>query len=721
MSKTIAFLLLLLPSISGFVLAEPPIHYPETRKGDVVDEYHGVRVPDPYRWLEDLDSDETAAWVRAQNKVTSAFLATIPERERIESRLRELWNCEMHTTVFPMGGWYVYTKNDGLQNQDIVYVQRDWDDEPRILFDPNTGSAEGTSALENLAISPDGRYALLGISESGSDWQTFRIREIESGNDLPEVLEWIKFAPAAWSGDSRGFYYARFDAPEEGATYEQLNQGMKVYYHLLGSAQEEDRLVYARPDAPELGFTPTVTDDGRYLLIEANQGSNRKGNFYIIDLSEEEPEVAHLAGDFDAAYTFVGNRGSRFLFITDRDAPNGRLVEIDRGDPSEEAWRELITESDAILVEAKITGGRIVLSAISDVKSRITLHDLEGNHVGDVELPTMGTVGPSGVHRSLRWKGAIGAVPEGKEFFYSFTSFLYPTTVYRYDLEAGEAAPLWVPEVDFDISRFETEQVFYPSADGTMIPMFIVHRKGLERTGDHPVYIYAYGGFRISMTPYYKVSNLVWLEMGGVYALANLRGGSEYGVEWHAAGSLENKQNGFDDYIAAAEYMIREGYTTAEKIAIHGASNGGLMTAACMNQRPDLFGGVIVDVGVLDMLRFHKWTIGWAWVSDYGSSDDPAQFPYLYEYSPLHNIRPGAEYPATLIITADHDDRVVPCHSFKYAAALQEAQAGPEPVLIRIETEAGHGGGMPTTKKIEEARDIWAFLLKVLGMSGEGR
>ncbi len=692
--------------LMGLPLYAQSLKYPETRKSDVVDDYHGTRVADPYRWLEDLDSEETRAWVEAQNRLTFSYLEKLPGREWLKQRLTALWNYPKYGVPFKRGNRYFYSKNDGLQNQSVYYmVESLTDDNPRVLIDPNKLSEDGTVALTTLAFSKDGQLLVYGTSASGSDWRSFRIRTIDTGEDYPEVLEWIKFSGASWSKDGKGFFYSRYDKPKEGDAYEQMNKNQKLYFHKLGTPQAQDELIYERPDDPDLGFAAQVTDDGRYLAITVWKGTDRRNRFYYMDLEAENPQVVRLLDAFDAGYDFVGNTGSEFYFLTDLDAPNRRLIAIDLAAPEREAWRELIPESAAVLQSVSIINNQFIVHALDDVKSRLTIHSLDGQLVKQIALPTIGSV-----------RGISGR-REDKEMFYAFTSFTYPTTIFRYDFEAGKSEVFRAPAIDFDASQYETRQVFYPSKDGTKIPMFIVHKKGIAMDGSNPTYLYGYGGFNISLTPSFSISNLVWLELGGIYAVPNLRGGGEYGEEWHKAGMLEKKQNVFDDFMAAAEYLIREGYTSTPKLAIAGGSNGGLLTGACVTQRPDLFGAAVVAVGVLDMLRYHKFTIGWAWASEYGSSDNPEHFRFLYEYSPLHNVKPGTAYPPVLITTADHDDRVVPGHSYKFAATMQAAQAGDAPILIRIETRAGHGAGKPTSKIIESEADKWAFLLKALDVA----
>ena len=700
--RTFCSCLLLL--VLSLPLSAQSLDYPETRQGEVVEDYHGTAVADPYRWLEDLDSDETQAWVAAQNAVTFGFLEQIPEREALRQRLTELWDYPKYGVPFKRGNRYFWSKNDGLQNQSVFYMAaRVEDPNPQVFLDPNTLSEDGTVALTTLAFSEDGQYAVYGTSTSGSDWRTFRVREVATGHDLPDRLDWIKFSGASWTHDGAGFFYSRYAAPEEGEAYEQMNKNQQLYYHRLGTDQAEDALIYARPDAPDLGFGASVTDDGRYLVIFVWQGTDRRNRIYYKDLQQPGSEVVRLLDDFDASYNFIGNTGETFYFLTDLDAPNQRLIAVDLHQPARENWRTLVPETAAVLQSAQIIGGRFVVSALEDVAARVTIHGLDGTLLRPLDLPTLGTV------------GSLNGDADDPELFYSFTSFTYPTTIFRHDLSTGATTTFRAPAIDFDADQFVTKQVFYESKDGTKVPMFIVHRKDLPMDGSNPTYLYGYGGFNISLRPSFSISNLAWLERGGIYAMPNLRGGGEYGETWHQAGMLENKQNVFDDFIAAAEYLIGEGYTSTPRLAIGGGSNGGLLTGASITQRPDLFGAAIVAVGVLDMLRYHEFTIGWAWASEYGRADNPEHFPFLYAYSPLHNLKPGTHYPATLVTTADHDDRVVPGHSYKFASALQAAQGGPAPTLIRIETKAGHGAGKPTSKVIEAEADKWAFLFHVLG------
>ncbi len=687
------------------------LDYPKTRKGDVVDDYFGTRVADPYRWLEEPDSPETRAWIEAQNAVTFRYLESIPGREAIRERLTKLWNYPKYGAPHSEGDWYIFSKNDGLQNHSVIYKQRSLDGEPSVLIDPNAFSEDGAVSLSGMGFSFDGRYVAYGKSTAGSDWVEYHVREVESGRDLPDRLERIKFSGASWTHDHKGFFYSRFPDPE-GHELTATNRNHKLYYHVLGADQSADRLVYERPDEPDWGFGAKVTEDGRYAVIFVWKGTDRRNRVYYMDLERADAPrldapVVPLLDDFDAGYSFIGNDGPVFYFQTDLDAPKSRLIAIDTRRPERAAWRTVIPEADDALDDLSFVGDKFIATYMHHARNIVRVFSMDGTPAGEIALPTLGTVG-----------GFKGKRTD-TETFYSFTSYLYPTTIFRYDIASGASTVFRAPEIDFDPSGYETEQVFYSSKDGTRVPMFLTHRKGIARDGANPTVLYGYGGFKGSLTPSFSVGNLVWLEMGGVYAAANLRGGAEYGEEWHAAGMKEKKQNVFDDFIAAAEFLMREGYTSRERLAIHGGSNGGLLVGAAMTQRPDLFAAAVPEVGVMDMLRFHKFTIGWAWTSDYGSSDDPEGFKYLHAYSPLHNLKAGTKYPATLVMTADHDDRVVPAHSFKFAAALQAAHAGDAPVLIRIDSKAGHGAGMPTMQIIQEVADRWAFIVHNLEMKVE--
>ncbi len=679
--------------------------YPETRKSDQVDDYHGTKVADPYRWLEDLDSAETSAWVEAQNKVTFGYLAQIPERERLHARLKKLWNYERFGVPFREGGRYFYYRNDGLQNQSVLYTMATLASSARVLIDPNTLSTDGTVALTDTVVSPDGRLLAYGVSASGSDWQEWRLRDIDSGADTSDVLKWIKFSSVSWLKDSSGFFYSRYDEPNAATKMEDLNYYEKLYFHRIGTPQSDDVLVYERKDQKEWSFGGTVSEDGAYLIITIGQGTENKSRIYYKSLSDPNARITPLLDDFDAAYSFVGNQGPVFLFNTTVDAPRGRVIAVDTRAPERTNWKQVVPQAAETLTDVTLVNNSLITEYLKDAHSQVKVYGLDGSFVREVEFPGLGTV------------AGFAGKPGDTESFFSYTSFTTPTTIYRIDLKTGASTVFRRPKVDFDPSRYETSQVFYTSSDGTRVPMFISHLKGLKRDGQNPTILYGYGGFNVSITPEFSVANLVWMEMGGIYAVANLRGGGEYGEAWHESGTKAKKQNVFNDFIAGAEFLIGNRYTTPAKLAIHGGSNGGLLVGACLLQRPELFGAALPAVGVMDMLRFHKFTIGWAWVSDYGSSDNASEFRSLFAYSPLHNIKPGTRYPATLVTTADHDDRVVPSHSFKFAATLQAAQAGPAPILIRIDVKAGHGAGKPTSKRIDEAADRFAFLVRELGIS----
>ena len=679
------------------------LSYPSTRKIDHVDDYHGTKIADPYRWLEDPDSAETRAWVEAQNKVTFGWLEKLPIREKLRARLTELWNYERFGLPQKKGGRYFFTRNDGLQNQNSIYVALKLDGQPRLLIDPNQLSADGTIALGNWEVSDDGKLLAYDLAEAGSDWRECHVLEIDTGRKLSDHLKWTKFSGLSWTPDSKGFYYSRYDEPPAGKKFTGANYYQKLYYHRLGEPQEKDTLVYKRDDEKEWGFDGRVTDDGRYLIISVWRGTERKNQVFYQDLQASDASVVELLAGFDAQYEFIDNDGPVFWFVTDNGAPLKRVIAVDTRQPAREKWVELISESKDTLEDARVVGEHFVVGYLHDACSAVRIFDLAGKHVRDVTLPGLGSVNGFGGRR------------DDAETFYLFTSYTAPGSIFRYDVKSGETRLFREPQVKFDPERFDTRQVFYPSKDGTKIPLMIVSRKGIELDSSHPTILYGYGGFNISQKPSFSISTIAWLELGGVYAVANLRGGGEYGRPWHEAGMLERKQNVFDDFIAAAEWLIANKYTSSERLAVRGGSNGGLLVGAAITQRPELFAAAVPAVGVMDMLRFHKFTIGWAWVSEYGSSDDKAQFEVLRKYSPLHNLKRG-KYPAVLITTADHDDRVVPAHSFKFAATLQQAQAAENPVLIRIETRAGHGAGTPTTKLIEAAADVFAFLAASLRM-----
>ena len=695
--------------VSSFLAAQSEgggLSYPKAKTVDQVDDYHGVKVADPYRWLEDTDSADTHDWVESENKLTFGYLEKIPYRGSIRDRLLKLWNYERFTTPQLQGGRYFYQHNNGLQNQNVLLVADSLDAEPRLLLDPNTLSADGTVALTGEAVTDDGKLMAYGTAASGSDWQEWHVRDVDTGKDLPDLIKWVKFSGASWSKDGKGFYYSRYDEPKDAALRE-ANYFQKLYYHKLGTAQAEDQLIYERPDNKELGFGGAVTNDGHYLVIVVWQGTSPKNRLYYKDLTQPDSQVVKLLDDFDAEYRFIDSDGPVFWIRTDLGAPRGRMIAIDTRHPEKANWKTLVPQLPDKLEEANVVDDVFLLSYLKDAKTEVRVHDLSGKFLRNVDLPGIGTA------------AGFGGKRKDKETFYSFTSFISPTTIYRYDPAAGKSSVFKKPKVDFDASKYETKQVFYNSKDGTRIPMFLTYKKGLKLDGQNPTLLYAYGGFDISLTPAFSVPTVVWLEMGGIYAQPNLRGGGEYGEDWHLAGTKGKKQNVFDDFIGAAEWLIANKYTSTPKLAIRGGSNGGLLIGAALTQRPDLFGATLPLVGVMDMLRFQKFTIGWAWTSDYGSSDNAEDFKWLYAYSPLHNLKAGTKYPPTMIATADHDDRVVPGHSFKFAATMQADQAGPAPVLIRIETKAGHGAGKPISKIIDETADEWAFVAHNLGMSGE--
>ena len=688
------------------VATGPALSYPLTKKVDQQDIYHGTTIADPYRWLEDANSAETKVWVDAQNKVTQAYLGQIPERETIKQRLTKLWNYERYSVPYKEGGRYFYSRNDGLQNQAVLYTMTSLADTPRVLLDPNTLAADGTVALSGTAVSPNGKYLAYGVAASGSDWTEWKVRDIDTGKDIDDHLKWVKFSGASWTPDGKGFFYSRYDAPEESAKLAGANYFHKLYYHALGTPQSADVLVYDRADQKEWLLGGDVTDDGKYLIINASKGSSPKNGVFYKDLTKPDSKVVPLAEAFDASYNFIDNDGPVFYFSTDKNAPRSRVVAIDTRKGPAADWKEIIGENAQTLVGADMVNNQIVAEYLADARSMVKIVDRKGKLVREIKLPGIGSAaGFSGKRNET-------------ETFYSFTGFTNPTTIYRLDMKSGKSTVFRQPKVDFDPSAYETRQQFFTSRDGTKVPMFIVSKKGIKLDGSNPTYLYAYGGFNVSLTPSFSTANLAWMEMGGVYVLANLRGGGEYGEAWHRAGTKLQKQNVFDDFIGAAEWLIANKVTSPAKLAIGGGSNGGLLVGAAMTQRPELFGAAIPQVGVMDMLRFHKFTIGWAWTSDYGSSENPDEFKALMKYSPLHNLKSGACYPATMITTADHDDRVVPAHSFKFAAAQQAAQApGGAPVLIRIETKAGHGAGKPTAKQIEEVADRWGFLSRALKMT----
>ena len=686
-------------SLIGTSVANP-LHYPAARKGKQVDVYHGTTVADPYRWMEDIDSPEVKQWVQQQQQLTEQWFSRIPQRETIRKRLAALWNYEKFGVPWKEGGRYFFRKNNGLQNQSVLYVQDTLQDKPRVLLDPNTLSKDGTVALSGLEVSPDGRYLAYGLAEAGSDWNHWHVRDIATGQDLPDRLDWVKFSGATWLPDGSGFFYARYDAPK-GGKLKSVNYFQKLYFHQVGQPQEKDTLVYERPDQKEWGFSASVSEDGDVLIITVWRGTEDKNLLFWKNLKQADAPIQPLVEEWTSSFQWLGNEGGIHWFLTNDQAPRRRVIGIDLQKPERQHWVEAVPQGEEVLDEAHYLNHGFVTVSMKDAHHRVRLIDRQGNS-RELALPGLGSVG--------------GFTGHGKdtETFYRYTSFNTPGGIYRLDLKTGESRLFRGPKLAFNPDDYTVKQVFYHSKDGTRVPMFIAHKKGLKPKGNTPTLLYGYGGFNISLTPFFSVTNLAWMEMGGIYAMPNLRGGGEYGQAWHEAGTKTRKQNVFDDFIAAAEWLIANGYTQPKKLAIHGGSNGGLLAAAVMLQRPDLMAASIPAVGVLDMLRFNQFTIGWAWESDYGSPKNPEEFRALLAYSPLHNIQPGKAYPATLILTADHDDRVFPAHSFKFAAALQAAQGGDAPILIRIESRAGHGAGKPTSKRIAEAADKLAFLTKVL-------
>ena len=690
----------------GFSATAQKLQYPVTKKVDHTDTYFGVKVADPYRWLEDDNSPETAQWVQEQNKVTFGYLEKIPYRQKIKGRLEKLYNYPKYSAPFRKGEYFFFYKNEGLQNQSVLYIQKGLDGKPEVLLDPNTFSEDGTARLTAFALSKDGKYAGYGISKSGSDWQDYFVMEVATKKTLPDVLNWVKVSGIAWQGN--GFYYSRYDAPEKGRELSSKNEGHKVYYHKIGTPQAEDELVYEDKANPQRFHNVSTTEDERFaILYISERGKGKKGNaLYFRDASKSQktftPIVATIGDD---NFSVVDNTGDKFLVRTDKNAPNGKVILFDPKNPDEKNWKEILPEKPESLQGTGTAGGKLFATYLKDVTTRAYVYSLDGKLENEVQLPALGAA------------GGFSGEKDDKFVFYTFTSFTFPPTIYRYDIATQKSSLFRAPEIpDFKPDDYETKQVFYSSKDGTRVPMFVVHKKGLKLDGQNPTLLYAYGGFNAVTAPSFNSLRLALLEQGFIYASANIRGGGEYGEKWHEAGTKLKKQNVFDDFIAAAEYLIANKYTSPEKLAIQGGSNGGLLVGAVINQRPELFKVAIPQVGVMDMLRFHKFTIGWNWIADYGSSDNEEEFKALYRYSPLHNIREGVKYPATLITTADHDDRVVPAHSFKYAATLQEKHRGDNPVLIRIETKSGHGASN-TKKAIEQTADIYAFIMHNLGVT----
>jgi prolyl oligopeptidase len=698
--KKIFFLFLL---FSFSLLLQSQLVYPETKKGDVVDDYNGTKVADPYRWLEDDNSGETKDWVTAQNKVTFDYLATIPYREKIKKRLEELWNYPRYSSPFKKAQYYYFFKNDGLQNQSVMYRQKALTGKPEEFLNPNKLNKEGIAALGSTRFSKTGKYFAYSVAVAGSDWEEIFVMESLTKKKMADKIEWTKFGGADWNGDD-GFYYSAYDKPDEKSKLSKQNQYHKVFYHKLGTNQSKDVLIYEDKEHPLRYHGAGLTEDGRFLLLNVSEGTSGGEIWYWDKKDPRQKKFELLIPGFSTEPNVVDNHGSKLIVQTNDDAPNYRVVLIDPKHPKKANWKTIIPEKEEALQLVSTGGGYLFASYLKDASTKVYQYTYDGKLVREVKLPGIGT------------SGGLGGEKQHKEFFYSFSSFNTPPSIYRYNVATGQSILFRKTEVKIKTDDLVTEQVFFTSKDGTRVPMFLTYKKGLLRNGENPVLIYGYGGFNIPITPSFSTSNAFFMEQGGIYVSVTLRGGSEYGEKWHKAGMLENKQNVFDDFIGAAEYLIKEKYTNSQKIAIRGGSNGGLLVGAAMTQRPDLFKVALPAVGVMDMLRFHKFTVGWGWAVEYGNADSASQFPYLYKYSPYHNLKPGLSYPATLVTTADHDDRVVPAHSFKFASRLQECHAGANPVLIRIDVNAGHGAGKPTSKVIDEATDIWSFVMYNLGM-----
>lgn len=702
MLKKLSLFLLIFSFVVSSIPAQKRLDYPKARKADQTDMYHGVKVADPYRWMEEapLNAD-TKSWIESQNTLTDSYLSTISERETIKNRLTELWNYERYSSPSKIGNKYFYSKNDGLQNQSVLYIANSIDDPGRVFFDPNKLTTDGTAALSGSSFTDDGKLWAYGVARSGSDRTEWKVMNVETGELLPDTLRPNRQGGVSWLKDNSGFFYSRFPDAKQGAELKSENYFQKIYFHQLGTPQDQDFIVYERPDNKEYFVGGGVSEDGNWLIINVGKGTERMNMVYFKNLTMSKAPILPLVENLKNSYSFIGNDGATFYFRTDKDAQRGKVVSVNALEATLN-WKDVIPEAAETLNGVQFINNQFVLNYMKDAYTKIKIYETDGKFVRDVELPGIGSA------------GGFGGKREDTETFYSYSSYNAPPTIYRYDMNSGKSTLFRQAKVKFDPSTIEVKQVFYNSKDGTRVPMFVVHKKGLKLNGKNPTLLYGYGGFNIPQTPGFSVARLPWLEMGGVYAVACIRGGSEYGKDWWANGAKLKKQNVFDDFIAAGEWLIANKYTTNKKLAIQGGSNGGLLVGAVLNQRPDLFGAALPAVGVMDMVRFTKFTIGWAWTSDYGSPDNAEEFRALYAYSPLHNVKAGTKYPATLVTTSDHDDRVYPAHSFKYAAALQEAQAGDAPVLIRIETKAGHGAGKPTTKQIQEQADIYGFLVKSL-------
>ena len=699
--------LMLAPVLLASTIPAPAekLIYPPARRDALVEKLHGTDIADPYRWMEELDSPETRTWVEDQAKLARAELDAIPQRATFLKRLRELQDYDKVGVPALTAGRLFYSKKQGLQGQAVVYWREDMKDgKDKVLLDPNTLSKDGTIALSGYDVSDDGKVVAYSLSEAGSDWQTIHVRDVETATDRADVVRWVKFSSPSWSKDGKGFYYSRYAEPKKGEELKAENYDQKVYYHTLGESQEKDRLVYERPDHPKWGLGAGETEDGKYLLISVSEGTKDENNFFYRDLADGQSKVVELLTDFTADWRFLGNDGPRFFFLTTHKAPNRRVIVIDVTRPDTANWQEIVREGKDVIETASITGGRIFLQRLVEAHDDVAICDLSGKEVNRIKLPNFGSA------------GGFGGKFSDKETFYAVTGFDTPGAIYRYDTQAGTSTLHEETKVAFDTKDVVVEQLWFASKDGTRVPLFVARKKATQKNGALPVILYGYGGFNISLTPAFSASRIAWLEAGGVYAQVNLRGGGEFGQAWHEAGMKEKKQNVFDDFIGAAEFLIKDGWTKPARLAISGGSNGGLLVGACLLQRPELFGCALPAVGVHDMLRFHKFTIGWAWQEEYGSPDKAEDFKTLRTYSPVHNVKPGVKYPATMVLTGDHDDRVFPAHSFKFAAELQHAQTGDAPILLRVDLRAGHGAGKPTAKQLEEIADSYAFAWKALGM-----
>ncbi len=701
LTLAIIFILTLFPACQKQgVESQDQLTYPVSKKVDVVEDYFGTKVEDPFRWMEDDTSEEVKNWVEAQNAVTFAYLAKIPYREKIRQRLTEVYNYPKQSSPRRAGDNYFFTKNDGLQNQSVIYIQKGLDGDPEVFIDPNEFSPDGTVRVSLTGFSKDNRYVTVSRSESGSDWRELRVMEIVTKKELSDHLKWLKFGGAAWYGD--GFFYSGYDKPEEGRELTEANKFQKIFYHKLGDPQGKDTLIYEDQEHPLRYKNVHLTEDERFLFLNISEGTH--GNeLYYKELTKKDMNFEPLFQGFEFDSNVVDNLGDKLLIYTNTDAPNYKVILLDPKNPGKENWQTVIPEKPDVLNSVSTAGNSLFGTYLKDASTHIFQYDLNGNLVREIQLPGLGTA------------SGFDGKREDKILFYTFTSFTAPSTIYKYEIASGKSEVFYKTEVPIHLEDYVAKQVFYTSKDGTRVPMFLVHKKGLEQSGNNPTYLYAYGGFNISRLPSFDPTLTVLLENGGIYAMPNIRGGGEYGEEWHRAGMLQNKQNVFDDFIAAAEYLIKEKYTSREKLAIAGGSNGGLLVGVCLTQRPDLYRVAFPAVGVMDMLRYHKFTVGWGWVVEYGSSDEEKHFENLYSYSPLHNIKSGVSYPATLVTTADHDDRVVPGHSFKFTATLQEKHVGLNPVLIRIETRSGHGASS-TTKRLDEIADKFAFMFYNMGL-----